>query len=234
MNRPFWYPPILAYHRVRPDVDRDSPTLSPEIFARQMKLLAKGWNPISLSEFVSRLEEKRALPRKAVVVTFDDRTEDNFTHAFPILAEHRIPATIFMIAGNMNLPGSLNTEQILKMRRAGIDFGSHTSHHAYLPSLSAEQIREELRGSRESLQRLGLTVDFLSYPAGGFNSEIIRIAQETGYRAACTTNRGFQRFPLNRWALRRVTMTGKFTSPWGLWLRCCGYFGLNRRLRAPS
>ncbi|MBI3615205.1 MAG: polysaccharide deacetylase family protein [Candidatus Omnitrophica bacterium] len=234
MKLPGWYPPILAYHRIHPQAGSDTPTLSPKIFDQQMRILSKRWKPISLPEMVSCLEGNRTLPYRAVAVTFDDGTDDNFTYAFPILAEHRIPATVFMIAGNLNRPGSLGAEQILKMRRAGIDFGSHTSHHAYLPSLPITQVREELAGSKESLERMGLSVDLLSYPAGGFSPEIVRAAKAAGYRAACTTNRGIRRFPVDRWTLRRITMHAKFTSPFGIWVRCCGYYGLNRRLRAPS
>ncbi len=167
-------------------------------------------------------------------MTFDDGTEYNFIHAFPILLENRIPATVFMIADNVGKPGSLDTEQILKMRRGGIRFGSHTCRHAYLPSLPIERIREELIASKSTLQRMGLDLEFLSYPGGGFNPEIIRAAQEAGYRGACTTNRGVRRFPPDRWALRRITMHGNSSSSFGIWLRCCGFYGLNRRLRAPA
>ena len=234
MNWPGWYPPILGYHRVHPQPASDTPTLSPKVFDQQMKILATRWNPISLQELVSNLEKKRGLPSRAVVVTFDDGTEDNFTYAFPILLQYHIPATVFMISGNVGKPGSLSAEQILKMRRVGIHFGSHTVHHAYLPSLSIEQARQELSDSKEALQKLGLSVDFLSYPAGGFTSEIIQAVQETGYRGACTTNRGIRRFPPNPWALRRISMHGNAASSFEIWIRCCGYYGLNRRLRSPS
>lgn len=231
---PGWYPPILAYHRVHPEPASDTPTLSPEVFRRQMRILATRWRPIPLSDLVSCLETKKPLPARAVVVTFDDGTEDNFSHAFPALLENRIPATVFMIADNVGKPGSLDTEQILKMRRGGIRFGSHTCRHAYLPSLPIERIREELIASKSTLQRMGLDLEFLSYPGGGFTPEIIRAAQEAGYRGACTTNRGIRRFPPDRWALRRITMHGNSSSAFGIWLRCCGFYGLNRRLRTPA
>ena len=234
MTWPGWYPPILAYHRVHPQPATDTPTLSPEVFRRQMRILSTRWKPIPLSDLVLCLETKKPLPPRAVVVTFDDGTEDNFIHAFPILLENRIPATVFMIADNIDKPGSLNTEQILKMHRGGIHFGSHTSHHAYLPSLPIERVREELTGSKNFLQKLGLDPDFLSYPGGGFTPEIIRAVQEAGYRGACTTNRGIRRFPTDRWALRRITMHGNSSSALGIWLRCCGFYGLNRWLRAPA
>ena len=230
----FWYPPILAYHRIHPAPGHDTPTLSPEAFEQQMTLLKKRWCPIPLGTLADWLEGKGTLPNRAVVVTFDDGTEDNFSYAYPILKQHGIPATVFVITNNVGMSGFLKTEQIRQMAQAGVTFGSHTMGHAYLPSLTAPQIKEELENSKKRLEDLGLPIDFLSYPAGGFTPAIIQAAKEAGYRAACTTNRGFRRFPIDPWALRRITMHGNTTSGVGLWIRCCGYYNLNRRLRQPS
>ena len=234
MKLPFWYPPILVYHRVHPDLRSDTPSLSPETFEQQMGLLAQRWKPISLSDLVQALEGKAPLPHRAVVITFDDGTEDNFTYAFPILSRYRIPATLFMIAGNLGRAGFLNIEQALKIQREGISFGSHTLNHDYLPSLPIEQARRSLLESKRILQEAGLSVEFLSYPAGGFTQLILEAVTQAGYRAACTTNRGLRRFPVNRWALRRITMHSTATSALELWVRCSGYYGFNRRLRPPS
>ncbi len=245
---PLWYPPILAYHRIHPAGARgsaatrlsaaagatDTPTVPPEIFERQMAILQARWKPVPLMELVERLEKGGPLDRRAVALTFDDGTEDTFTHAFPILEKYQIPATVFVIADNVGRPGSLQPDQVRKMRSAGIEIGSHTLHHAYLPSLTPEQVREELAGSRKKLEALGGSVESLSYPAGGFSRQVIEEARRAGYRAACTTNRGFRRFPIDRWALRRIALHSSARSPWGLWIRCCGYYGLNRRLRPPA
>ena len=212
----------------------DTPTLPPEIFEKQMGILHARWRPIPLMEMVERLEKGQPLDRRAAVVTFDDGTEDTFTHAFPILEKYQIPATVFVIAGNIGQAGCLQPDQIGKMRKGGIEIGSHTLHHAYLPSLTAEQVREQLAGSRQKLEALGGTVKSLSYPAGGFTRQVIEEARRAGYQAACTTNRGFQRFPVDRWALRRITVHSSVRSTGSLWIRCCGYYGLNRRLRPPA
>jgi len=232
--RPLWYPPILAYHRVHPDGATDTPTISPEIFGQQMAILAERWKPVPLLDLVIRLEEGQPFDRREVAVTFDDGTEDNFTHAYPVLKQHRVPATIFLITENIGQPGFLSKTQIAEMADQGTTFGSHTLHHAYLPKLPMDCVREELVESRRKLQGMGLAADLMSYPAGGFSQEIAHAVQEAGYRAACTTNRGLQRFPVDRWALRRNTMHANATTPFGLWLRCCGWYGLNRRLRSPS
>ncbi|MBU4467562.1 MAG: polysaccharide deacetylase family protein [Candidatus Omnitrophica bacterium] len=199
-------------------------------FEKQMAILAHRWKPVSLLDLVSWIEGKMSLPRRAVVVTFDDGTEDNFTHAFPILSKYRIPATIFLSPGSITF-NTLKLDQIIQMHDNGITFGSHTYSHRYLPSLSLEQVHQELRKSKEWLEKLIRPIEFLSYPAGGFTSEIVTIARKVGYRAACTTNRGLKRHPINPWALRRLTMHNRATSSFGMFIRCSGYYGINRRIR---
>lgn len=234
MRLPGWYPPILAYHRVHPDGSRQTPTVSPERFERQMTLLARRWNPVALERMADGAEGKAALPPRPVAVTFDDGTEDFYPFAFPVLRRLRIPATVFLIADRLGHPGFLSEARILEMARSGIAFGSHGLSHRYLPELSDPELWENVSGSKRKLEALGLTVSSFSYPAGGFTPAVRAAVSQAGYQAACTTNRGLRRFPADRWALRRIGMRGTVRSGLGMAWRCSGYHGFNRRLRAPS
>lgn len=234
MLRRLWYPPILAYHRVHPDRSRQTPTIPPEAFERQISILARRWHPIPMDHLAQALERGETLPGRSVVVTFDDGTEDFHRYALPILLQNRVPATLFMIAGNIGRPGWLTEDDLRALPGQGVSVGSHTLHHDYLPSLPLDRAEESLSVSREILQRLVGPLQFLSYPAGGYTPEIIHAVRSLGYRAACTTNRGTSRSPANRWALRRIAMHGNARTRLGLWLRCSGYYGLNRRLRSPA
>ncbi len=229
-----WYPPILAYHCVSRESRDDTPTVSEVTFTRQMEILRRDWNPIPLGQLVECLEQGQAIPPRAVVVTFDDGTQDTYQIAFPVLRRYRIPATVFVITGNIDRLGFLTTGQLQEMSRGGVALGSHTCHHAYLPELSPAAVGEELIRSKQHLESLGLRAEFLSFPAGGFSAAILQAVQAAGYRASCTTNRGFRRFPVDRWALRRISMHEGTGSPWGVWLRVSGYYTCLRRLRNPA
>ena len=233
MRFPGWTPPVLMYHRIRPVPSGETPTVSPEAFDRQMAILAKRWKPVPLSVVMEAIETGRPLPARAVAVTFDDGTDDNFAHAFPILERHRIPATIFLIAGRIGEPGFLTSSQIGEMAKTGISFGSHALNHENLPALFPEDLSRTLSESKKKIEGLGVPAQFFSYPGGSFNRPVMEAVRRAGYRGACTTNRGFRRFPPDRWALRRIALHGNAISPAALWLRCCGWYGLNRRLRAP-
>jgi peptidoglycan/xylan/chitin deacetylase (PgdA/CDA1 family) len=82
----------------------------------------------------------------------------------------------------------LNWEEARDMQQHGMAFGSHTHSHEILAKLSSERQREEVRCSREILEReLNRSIDILAYPVGlkhCFSSDTVRTLQETGYRAA--------------------------------------------------
>ena len=96
---------VLVYHRVgERHLDPWRLMVDPEIFGGQMQALARDWSPLSLAELVEGLARRR-LPERAVAVTFDDGYADNLEIAAPILAEHGIPATLFIATGLVDADG---------------------------------------------------------------------------------------------------------------------------------
>ncbi|KAA3653537.1 MAG: polysaccharide deacetylase family protein [Chloroflexi bacterium] len=90
---------VLMYHRVI-DLPHDPFNLavSPDNFAQQMAYLKQHCQPMRLAELTECIQ-KNNLPRRAVVVTFDDGYFDNLTYAHPILEAAQIPWTLFVTDG---------------------------------------------------------------------------------------------------------------------------------------
>jgi peptidoglycan/xylan/chitin deacetylase (PgdA/CDA1 family) len=89
---------VFTYHHVN---DYDDPffgALPPEVFDRQMRLVARHYVVLPVEELVDRLRSG-AVPRNAVAITFDDGYRDVLTHAAPILARYHLPATVFLATG---------------------------------------------------------------------------------------------------------------------------------------
>lgn len=98
---------ILRYHSVQNNpADYDS-TIgssiihSTEQFHEQMKLLSRHYNPISMDDVLSFLENGTSLPSYPVVITFDDGFKDNLDIAAPILNEFNIQATFYVIIDSL-------------------------------------------------------------------------------------------------------------------------------------
>jgi len=78
---------VLVYHRVLDNKDvfrRDMPTV--EEFDEQMLWVSRFFNVCSLTEAVDGLK-KNTLPKRALVITFDDGYKDNVTSALPVFEE---------------------------------------------------------------------------------------------------------------------------------------------------
>jgi peptidoglycan/xylan/chitin deacetylase (PgdA/CDA1 family) len=110
---------ILIFHRVLPAPDPLRPGEPvAETFDLQMKFLAGHFAVLPLLEAVERLR-RRALPRRACCITFDDGYADNLTVAQPILQAHRLPATVFVATGYLDGGRMFNDAVIDAIARAG-------------------------------------------------------------------------------------------------------------------
>ena len=97
-------PVILCYHRIVSSISQAQDSPAPELcvaqeqFAEQLAYLQKNREVVSLSNFVSFLQQGK-LSNAHVAITFDDGYKDFITHALPVLLQYSIPATVFVSNG---------------------------------------------------------------------------------------------------------------------------------------
>lgn len=95
---------ILLYHRVTTvETDPQLLCVSPQRFDEQLAYLSEHFTPLSLREMVKRMQSGR-LPKRGVVLTFDDGYADNLLLAKPILEKHGFPATVYVTSGCIGSP----------------------------------------------------------------------------------------------------------------------------------
>jgi peptidoglycan/xylan/chitin deacetylase (PgdA/CDA1 family) len=91
---------VLTYHRVeRADADpapQGGVTASPEAFAAQMDFLAARCHVLSVDDVLREFESPRGLPRRAVLITFDDGYRDFRANAWPVLKARGLPVVVFI------------------------------------------------------------------------------------------------------------------------------------------
>jgi peptidoglycan/xylan/chitin deacetylase (PgdA/CDA1 family) len=90
---------ILCYHGISSgDEHRWNPGLymDLETFRARMRMLRDGgYRVLPLGEALERLYHN-ALPKRSVVLTFDDGSHDFYTKAWPVLQEFQFPATVYL------------------------------------------------------------------------------------------------------------------------------------------
>lgn len=88
------YPRIFMYHRF--GTGQGVASMNIGVFERQIALIKKNFNPLSLGQFQGKLESGESIPANSVMLTIDDGYQDFFTYAFPVLKKYEMPATIFV------------------------------------------------------------------------------------------------------------------------------------------
>jgi peptidoglycan/xylan/chitin deacetylase (PgdA/CDA1 family) len=88
------------YHRVgNVPVDPWGLAVTPLNFERQIEILMKRRQVVSLRDLPEAVRRWRRGRRPIVAVTFDDGYHDVYLHARPVLQQHRCPATVFITTG---------------------------------------------------------------------------------------------------------------------------------------
>lgn len=214
---------VLMYHRVADLPEFDQLTVSPRRFEQQMRQLATSSRVVSLADGLRALREGG--PREPLVaVTFDDGYLDNLVEAAPVLLRHAIPATVFVTTRFCDQSAShprfarsgatsrlhLNWEEVAELAAAGIEIGSHTLSHPYLPTLPLDQARREIAHSRADIERnLGRVVRYFCYPSGDLGPRELRLVAEAGYEAAVSVAPGLNRGDFDPMQLRRTEITDR-------------------------
>jgi len=228
--------PIMMYHSVANSDTVQSNTVSPANFQKQMAYLKKRkFNVLSFNDLVQLIRSEKPIPKKSVVITFDDGYADNYTNAFNILKQYGYPAIMFIPSDLIGNVGYLTWGQVREMASYGIAFGSHTRHHNYLPDLNKADQKDEIFESKRILeQRLGRSINYFAYPIGGFSDSIKKQVGQAGYMGAAATNRGADRLNKDVYELNRIRFGNKDNRNDYLWIKLSGYYNLFREVKNPN
>jgi peptidoglycan/xylan/chitin deacetylase (PgdA/CDA1 family) len=190
--------PVLTYHDIGPQA-RGRLVLSARAFAEQMHYLkANGYRVVSLSDFFEFVQLKRQLPRKAVVLTFDDGYSSFMQHAYPVLKELGFTATLFVYTDYVGAGrNALGWDDLARLAAEGFQVEGHTKSHGDLrrqpgesPADHDRRVRAELESSqRHFQQRLGRPARFLAYPYGAADDAVLTRTRESGFQGGLTVFR---------------------------------------------
>jgi peptidoglycan/xylan/chitin deacetylase (PgdA/CDA1 family) len=125
----------------------------------------------------------------------------------------------------------MNWGEIRQMHDRGISFFSHTATHPHLTKLKDKEILEELISSKEKLgEILNEECTCIAYPYGDFDQRVRDLAGQAGYKTACSTRVGLNRYGDDPLALKRISVIdldqsahflrkitfGRWNAPWSI------------------
>ncbi len=198
--------PILAYHVVTaapPGARFPQLWVSRQRFAAEMAALRQaGYHAVTLAVAVNAWRRGGPLPRRPVVLTFDDGYRSDYTHAGPVLRGLQWPGVLNLALNNLR-PGDITVPEVRRLIAWGWEIDSHTLTHPDLTTLAPNALRHELAGSRAAIvRRLGQPARFFCYPFGRYDPTVVAAVRAAGYEAATTEDEGLgvagRRFTLPR------------------------------------
>jgi peptidoglycan/xylan/chitin deacetylase (PgdA/CDA1 family) len=212
--------PVLAYHKFSKQMS-DRMTVREDAFEEQMAFLKRnGYRVITLDDLFDFLDRKRPIPRKSVVITFDDGWRSMYEIAYPILKKYGYPATLFVYTDLIHPSNAtLDWAKIREMARNGIDVQGHSKTHRNLGKMEDGEslqayfatVKADLIESAKIIKRqLDKDVKYLAYPFGDTNSLVIAMLGKLGFRGAFTVVRSANSFFADNYRVSRSMIYGTF------------------------
>ena len=204
--------PILLYHVIGPvPADARLPSLfvGPGRFATHVRALRRaGYEAVTMQRVWDAWRGRATLPRRPIVVSFDDGSKGHVRHALPALRGAGWPG-VLNLAWNF-LPAIGGTDAVRRLARAGWEIDSHSLTHPDLTALTGADLRHELTASRTRIKRAfgSRAANFFAYPSGRYDARVRRAVRAAGYLAATTVKRGFAQPTADPYALARIQVGG--------------------------
>ena len=210
---------IFCYHSISSDGRRLS--VKESEFKKQIDFLLKNYEPLRVSDIETYISGEKRLTRDAFILTFDDGY-GNILTIKDFLKEQNIYPTAFVLSNNGNanyreldMPEGelLMQAEIMQLKEAGWEIGSHSSTHADFRCLTTDKIESEVRDSKDQLEyNLDIPIMYFAYPKGVYNSEVVGVVKKSGYKLAFSMDDGYiASKDTNRFALPRVGVDGTHT-----------------------
>lgn len=189
--------PILCYHQIRDWRAKDSKNAKDYIvpvadFKAKIKMLAdSGYHTILPDQLYAYLTTGAALPKKPIMLTFDDTDLDQYTIAAPELKKYGFKAVYFIMTVSIGRPNYMTKEQIKALSDAGNVIGSHTwDHHMtskykHDPDPKKDDWTVQIDKPTKKLEEItGKKIEYFAYPFGIWNKSGFPEFKKRGFKMA--------------------------------------------------
>lgn len=170
--------PILMYHNVCLDAANSKGlTISKDKLESHFNVLkSEGYTPLHFSD-IQALKLATEIPKKPIIITFDDVYEKQFEWAYPLLKQYNMKASFFIpfsyVGGydhwNDGKHKIMSIEQLKALDNNVVELGLHSFMHRPYDRMTLEEIESDFEKCQAFIQKHQLNVkNILAYPYGKF------------------------------------------------------------------
>jgi poly-beta-1,6-N-acetyl-D-glucosamine N-deacetylase len=183
---------MLIYHHVANDTPRVSSVTADELRGHLQYFKDNNFQVIGLDVLIRQLQQGEAIADNALVISFDDSYENNFSTAHPILQEFGYPYTIFISPGSIDKRDGplLSWAQVKQMSDDGVLVANHAMWHEHMAKPDAgestqqwrERMKQSILQAEDAIERhTGQRHQWLAYPYGEYSRELEQLVTELGF-----------------------------------------------------
>ena len=172
--------PVLNYHFLNCN---EVICLSSEMFEEHLKYLKENnYKTITVQEFVDWKEGKIDLPKKSVLLTFDDggagTSKINGNQLIPLLEKYDLHATLFLITSFWDINNYISPNLEIESHTDSIHDGAGCQYKAR--NMSVEEIKADMQKSLDVIK----SNKIFAYPCYYYNDNFIEALKELGFKGA--------------------------------------------------
>lgn len=201
---------ILMYHSLLKDPARHGKyVVSPDLFESDLKYLKEhGYSFVGIQELIDFVYSGDPLPKKSIVITFDDGYYNNYLYAYPLLEKYDAKMVISVIGKYTDLydgekPNAyyshVTWDMINEMLASGrVEIGNHTySMHTNGERRGSKKIKGETdehyskiltedigKLQAEMFEHTGTYPSVYTYPFGAISNASFGIIADMGFLAS--------------------------------------------------
>ncbi|WP_374948145.1 polysaccharide deacetylase family protein [Mucilaginibacter sp.] len=201
--------PIVCYHQIRDWRSSDSKNAKDYIvqisaFKEHMKMLAdSGYHTILPDQLYNFLTTGAPLPKKPIMLTFDDTDIDQYTIAWPEMKKYGFKGVFFVMTVSIGRPHYMTAENVKALSDAGNVIGSHTwdhhrvdkySHNATLKIIGKngkvterpvdDWVTQIDKPTKKLEEITGKKIDYFAYPFGIWKKPVLPEFEKKGFKMA--------------------------------------------------
>lgn len=204
---------VLTYHDFTTGIPQNNMQKNIDEFEKEIKYLYNHhYKTLTLKEVECYMDHKCDLPRKSVLITFDDGWKNAYDLAFPILKKYNFNATLFYLGENIDRTNSdfISKDElsIIKKDYSNIEIASHTYQNHIEDAYKKSE--EELDKDFKSMKSI-VDTKYFAYPYGNYSDNYIRTLKNNNYKLAFAFGRNvkYKKFDNkdNRYLIPRLSFS---------------------------